>query len=163
MLEIAKVGSVSILSPMQIRTLLPSEADEAADLFIEVFSADPWREDWRKIDAERRIGELMAIPSMIALAAWRESRLLGFAIGIAEQQSEGKCLIIREFCVSSSERRKGIGLTLLAAIEGRCREEKIELVGLSTQQSSPGFSFYRKQGFSRVDEEVYMIKKIENT
>lgn len=148
---------------MQIKELSPSEVEKAARLFIDVFAADPWCEEWLEADAQRRIAELMATPAAIALAASADNHILGFAIGAVEQQSKGRCLIIREFCVSSAERRKGLGKRLLTAIEEHCRDQGIELIGLSTQKGAPAFMFYEDQGYSGVDGEIYMTKRLRGS
>lgn len=81
-----------------------------------------------------------------SFAAYEASRLIGFII--AEKRDWNNTCYISQLTVAASQRRKGTGAQLMAAMIAHARTLKVRLLELETQNTNvPAVNFYLKQGF----------------
>ncbi len=62
-----------------------------------------------------------------------------------------KKLKINEFAVAPTAQKKGIGSRALKELQKWAKKEKFSSVLLTTDQKSPAFWFYQKNGFKKTD------------
>lgn len=82
--------------------------NDYAELFVAVFNSDPWNDSWTKETAVIRIENMMKTNTFIGKAIYSETDLKGIIWGQKEQYYNGIHFQIQEFCVKSTEQKKGM-------------------------------------------------------
>lgn len=88
-----------------------------ARLFVEVFGAPPWNEQWTVAAAQTRLTEIVQTPGSFGLVARSEGADIAFVLGCTETYNDGKGFFVKEMCVAPSRQRLGVGTALLGELE----------------------------------------------
>jgi aminoglycoside 6'-N-acetyltransferase I len=135
--------------------LLPA----CARLFVGVFNSPPWNESWEAEIVELRLTEFFHSAGFYGLVAFEGDEAMGFVLGHAEQWDKSKHFNLREMCVAAHSQRKGLGQSLIEALQTQLAEQGVEQIYLLTARSSPAQSFYEKCGFTVSSRMVLMAKR----
>jgi ribosomal protein S18 acetylase RimI-like enzyme len=103
---------------------------------------------------------LLSHPDILLWVAGQDRSVDGFLLCYVQYlwHAPARELMLYEIGVRSSERRKGIGRALVAAMENWMREQKI--VDVWVPADNPGaVAFYNACGFTRDDEQPVMLSK----
>lgn len=117
-----------------------------ARLFVEVFTAEPWREPWTEATASARLREVDDTPGALGVVC-RGRAALAFAAGYAESSYSGKVFYLKEMCVHRAWQRRGVGGQLLDFLQAELAKEHVRHVYLLTRAESPAAAFYAGSGF----------------
>ena len=97
--------------------------------------SEQFLEDYRRV-----------IEQGLSFGAFDGGSLIGLAI--AEREDWNRSLMVREFRVAASHRRRGIGRQLMDRISSRARSQGFRTVVCETQNTNvPAIDFYRRVGF----------------
>ncbi|WP_334190531.1 ribosomal protein S18-alanine N-acetyltransferase [Noviherbaspirillum sp.] len=107
----------------------------------------------------RRVANSIADRSTNVAVVRHEHRLAGFAI-MKYAESEAHILLL---AVHPDQRRKGVGLALLAWLEATARVAGIDLIRLEVRAGNAGaIAFYRQSGFREMHQRKRYYQGIED-
>ncbi|HEM4129053.1 TPA: GNAT family N-acetyltransferase [Streptococcus suis] len=146
---------------MKLKELCFSDTEMVKQLFLSVFSQEPWNDDWSDEEQlNRYIGDLLAHPRALCFGLFDQGKLLGLSLGYIRYWYEGTEYRIEELCISRDYQGQGHGASFLADIEKQLADRKIVHILLQTERNLPAYFFYKKCGFRALEEDVTMFKKV---
>ncbi|WP_105157574.1 GNAT family N-acetyltransferase [Streptococcus suis] len=146
---------------MELKELCFSDMEMVKELFLSVFSQDPWNDDWSDEEQlDRYIGDLLGHPRALGFGLFDQEKLIGLSLGYIRYWYEGTEYRIEEFCISRDYQGQGLGASFLADIEKQLADRKIVHFLLQTERNLPAYFFYQKYGFRTLEEDVTMVKKV---
>ncbi|NQJ67958.1 GNAT family N-acetyltransferase [Streptococcus suis] len=146
---------------MELKELTLADIEMVKQLFLSVFSQEPWNDDWSDEEQlDRYIGDLLEHPRALCFGLIDQDSLIAISIGNIRYWYEGTEYRIEELCIARDYQGRGIGQDFLKRIEEQLVERKIVHILLQTERNLPAFSFYEKCGFRALEEDVTMVKKV---
>ncbi|HEM3165039.1 TPA: GNAT family N-acetyltransferase [Streptococcus suis 92-1191] len=146
---------------MELKELCFSDMEMVKELFLSVFSQEPWNDDWSDEEQlDRYIGDLLAHPRALCFGLFDQDKLIALSLGYIRYWYEGTEYRIEEFCISRDYQGQGLGASFLADIEKQLADRKIVHIFLQTERNLPAYFFYQKYGFRALEEDVTMVKKV---
>lgn len=146
---------------IEYKEMTPEHIEEMADLFVEAFNAEPWREEWTKDTASKRLQQMINVEDFYGLCAYAEEEMCGMILGCMEQYYDGIVFQIREFCVKNTQRGQGTGGRIYQEFEKRLKTMGITEINLVTTRGQYTEHFYHKQGIEGYAEMLVMRKKLK--
>lgn len=134
--------------------------EEIAELYVNAFNCEPWNDKWTIKSASKRISQMINCEGFDGLLAYEDEKLVGMIIGNHEYYYDAMLFQIKEFCVDSKVKGKGIGSKLLDKFMERLKAKGIDRVILLTLRSDKTEGFYKKHKFQSFDNMVMMGRKI---
>lgn len=144
-----------------MRTLGISDRAAVTRLFRDVFTKEPWNDDWsdrKQLDAY--IEDLTGQNNSLTLGCFERGRLAGLSMGHVKHWHTGTEYLIDEFCVDPSSQGRGVGTEFLRLIENYLKERGIHHIFLLTDRTVPAYDFYRKMGFTELKDSVSFVKTL---
>lgn len=84
--------------------------EEAAIIFTDVFSSDPWNEPWSLHSSYKRLLDISNTLGYIGIGYFNSNnQMIGFIVGNAEQWADSMNFSINEICVLTNVQTNGIG------------------------------------------------------
>lgn len=146
---------------LEISTYTSKDLDDCVDLYLEVFSSDPWFDDWKSRDQVRNyLKELMKNPVFKGYVVYSKDKLLAVCLGHKRSWWSGKEYFIDELFVSNEIQGRGLGTYLLDYVVDMLNMEDCTRLTLLTNRNFPAEKFYLKNGFDIKTERLVMIKEI---
>ncbi|HEM3569456.1 GNAT family N-acetyltransferase [Streptococcus suis] len=146
---------------MKLKELTVADLEMVKQLFLSVFSQEPWNDDWSDEEQlDRYIGDLLAHSRALCFGLFDQEKLIGLSLGYIRYWYEGTEYRIDELCISRDYRGQGHGASLLDDIEKQLADRKIVHILLQTERNLSAYSFYKKCGFRSLEEDVTMVKKV---
>lgn len=138
-----------------------NDLDKCAELYLRVFSAEPWYDDWTSQDQVRKyLEELIFNPAFEGFLVFEDDELVAACLGRRRSWWMGKELFIEEFYVANEKQGRGIGSTLMNYMQEYLRQEGYGRFVLLTNQGIPAQEFYTKNGFYLNSERICMVKEL---
>ena len=147
----------------ELRELSPADREPIKALFLSVFSAPPWNDDWSapgQLDAY--IADLTENRNSLTLGFFAGDRLVALAMGHIRHWFQGTEYTIDELCVARDRQGQGVGSRFLEAVEQHLGERGIYRVFLQTDRGVPAYRFYQRRGFTELTEHVSFAKELPN-
>ncbi|HFI0451566.1 TPA: GNAT family N-acetyltransferase [Streptococcus suis] len=146
---------------MELKELTVADMEMVKQLFLSVFSQEPWNDDWSDEEQlDRYLGDLLSHPRALCFGLIDQDMLIALSLGHIRYWYEGTEYRIEELCISRDYQGRGIGQDFLKRIEEQLAERRIVHILLQTERNFPAFSFYEKCGFRALEEDVTMVKKV---
>ncbi|HEM3717354.1 TPA: GNAT family N-acetyltransferase [Streptococcus suis] len=146
---------------MELKELTLADMEMVKQLFLSVFSQEPWNDDWSDEEQlDRYLGDLLSHPRALCFGLIDQDMLIALSLGHIRYWYEGTEYRIEELCISRDYQGRGIGQAFLKRIEEQLAERSIIHILLQTERNLPAFSFYEKCGFRALEEDVTMVKKV---
>lgn len=133
-----------------------SMLQECIDLYQDVFSREPWLENSDRDDVERLFLNFMDGNKFIGYVGKSSDRIIDVSIGFLKPWIKGEEYYIDQFYVDYNSQRKGIGTLFLGKIKECLKEIDVHAIILATEKGYPSFEFYKKNGFSPIDDLCFM-------
>ena len=133
-----------------------------SELFVEVFCAPPWNEEWNANLAYERLVLIFRSYEFCGFLAIEEQTPVGAIFSRLMSFKGEKELEIIEMYVSPSNQRNGVGSQLIRRAERYARENDIKNLVLLTDKNTYAKVFYSKVGFSPYPENLLMGKGIQS-
>jgi aminoglycoside 6'-N-acetyltransferase I len=146
--------------PMIFRDIEGKDLPELLLIYVDVFTASPWNENWQYEDVISRLEWLYDTKGFIGIAAESTQGIAGSILGIMQPTKDMNSFQIREFFVRPALQSKGIGEKLISKLEHRLKTENVGTVSLVTMLGSAAMNFYIKNGYFEERNIVSMIKNI---
>ncbi|HFU3725249.1 TPA: GNAT family N-acetyltransferase [Streptococcus suis] len=146
---------------MELKELTLADMEMVKELFLSVFSQEPWNDDWSDEEQlDRYLGDLLSHPRALCFGLLDQGSLIALSLGRIRYWYEGTEYRIEELCIARNYQGRGIGQAFLKRIEEQLVERKIVHILLQTERTLPAFFFYEKCGFHALEEDVTMFKKV---
>lgn len=130
-------------------------------LFVEVFSGEPWNDDWSdRAQLRAYMLDIMGYPNSLSFALHDGAHLVGAALGSIIHWYTGTEYYVREFFVHSGRQRAGLGSFLLRSIEEDLGERGLKSIVLNTERTLPAYRFYVQNGFVEASETRFLHKDL---
>ena len=130
-----------------------------AALFVRVFRAPPYREEWDFPVAHRYLGDLMlGAASLGYVVPGPDGTAAGFIVGACHGVVRA---IVHEIAVDERFRGRGIGSALLDRFIGEAGRQGVRTVELLARRDMPAFRFYRRRGFRTPRRVTLLIRSLE--
>ncbi len=142
------------------------QLDESAaaiitELFVSVFTKEPWNDDWSdENQLQLYIHDLIGQKNSLTFGLYEETELIGISMGHVRHWHTGTEYYIDELCISTLKQGKGIGTLFINEIEKACKELDLMHIFLLTENNVPAYEFYKKQKFSECKNNVAFAKKL---
>lgn len=133
-----------------------SMLQECIDLYQDVFSKEPWYENSDRKDIERLFLNFMDNNKFIGYVGKSNNKIVAVTIGFLKPWIQGEEYYIDQFYVDYSSQGKGIGTCFLNKIKEHLIGIDIHAIILSTEKGYPSYGFYKKNGFSEIDDLCFL-------
>ena len=146
---------------MELRRLTGKDRELITALFVDVFTNEPWNDDWSDTEQlDAYIADLTGQSYSLTLGYFDGERIVGLSMGYIKHWYSGTEYIINEFCVDRQLQGKGIGSSFMKAVEAYLSENGIRQIFLLTDKNVPAYSFYQHNGFTELTCNVSFAKRI---
>lgn len=149
---------------MELKQLSVRDRDIITNLFKDVFTHEPWNDDWS--DAEQLnayIADLTGQSYSLTLGYFDGDRLAALSMGYIKHWYTGTEYYIDELCVDRQRQGQGIGTAFLNAMEPFLLEKGICQIFLQTGKDVPAYAFYTHRGFRELEGHVSFAKRIDGS
>ncbi|MCR5600872.1 MAG: GNAT family N-acetyltransferase [Ruminococcus sp.] len=144
----------------EIRRLGADDIDIIKELFISVFTSEPWFDDWSDpVQLNSYILDLIGNNNSLSLGLYEHNVLVGLALGYIMHWFAGTEYYIHEFCVKTEKQGKGLGSEFMRLIDEYVRGLDVDHIFLQTDRSLPAFDFYVKNGFRELEGHVSLVRR----
>ena len=144
---------------MEELLVIPYESSmlqECIDLYQEVFSKEPWLENSDRHDVERYFLNFMDSNKFVGYVVTANGKIIAVSIGFLKPWIKGEEYYIDQFYVDYNSQGKGIGTFFLSRIRDQLKELDINAIILATEKEFPSYNFYKKNGFSQLDDLCFL-------
>ncbi|MCI8483333.1 MAG: GNAT family N-acetyltransferase [Lachnospiraceae bacterium] len=146
---------------MELVKLNISDKKEIKNFFREVFTKEPWNDDWSDEEQlECYIVDLIGNKNSLTLAYFDGDKLAALAMGHIRHWYSATEYYIDELCVKTQLQGQGIGGKFINAVEKYLKEHGIGAIFLLTEKNVPAYEFYKKHGFEEHKNNVAFGKWI---
>ena len=145
----------------EFRRIGTGEAEEVKALFLSVFTAEPWKDDWsnqEQLDAYIR--DLTGQSNSLTYGLYEDGALIGLSMGNIKHWFTGTEYYIDEFCIRPDRQGRGLGTLFLKEIEKAIKALGLTQIFLQTESTVPAYDFYQKNGFCELKEHVSFAKRL---
>lgn len=146
---------------VKVRDYQPGDLDECVTLYVRVFGAPPWDEQWDPADARIHLEQDTGTPGALGLVALDEAQIVGVLLGVEKRTSTGVAFMITELYVDAAMQRHGVGAALMNALVKRLKARGIHTIALLTSWSAPVSAFYHKQGFVEIPDARFLLRDLD--
>ena len=144
--------------------LSETELTDICTLFREIFTAEPWNDDWSDDDQLRAyVIDIIGNRNSLALGLYENGELAGLSLGTVMHWYMGTNYYIIEFGIRPDCQGRGLGTEFLGLIEKYILDSGISCLFLQTERNMPAYDFYRKNGFDLLDGHVSLAKFLNQT
>lgn len=138
-----------------------SEIQTVKELFISVFTIEPWNDDWSdKKQLDLYLFDLMGQSNSLTYGLFENDELIAVSMGYTKHWYTGTEYCIDELCVRKDKQGKGVGALFVSEIEEDMEKLGLVQIFLQTENNVPAYDFYKKNGFCELNEHVSFAKQI---
>ena len=149
------------MTKYRFKQLDESAAAIIKELFVSVFTAEPWNDDWsNENQLDLYIHDLIGQNNSLTFGLYEGAELIGISMGHIKHWYTGTEYYIDELCISTSQQGKGVGTLFVSEIEKACKELGLTHIFLLTEKNVPAFTFYKKQQFYELKNSVAFAKEL---
>lgn len=148
---------------MKISPLTEGHYTALRELFLEVFTASPWFDEWAdEKQLDLYLSDLLDNANSLSIGLFDEqNKLIGGSLGYTFNWWQGKEYFIKEFFISKDDQNKGAGTQFLNKIASLLKDQGISHLTLMTDKDVPAYHFYQKNGFTEQKHSAFFAKKID--
>ena len=145
---------------MILRSIQEKDIEACAALYAQVFSSEPWDENWSEGAARERLLHFYHSNGFCGVLAEQDG-VVGFSLGNIEPFYSGSIFYLREMCRKANMSKMGVGHKVLAELERELLHQEVQDVYLITDRAIPASDFYQKNGFNHSDQMGFYAKHIK--
>ena len=140
----------------QIRNIREDDIPQLADLFVAVFNAPPWSQDWKKEWAYERLSIIHKSYRFYGCLVETENVPVAAILSRVGSFMGELELEVLEMFVSNSRQREGLGGVLLDELKSHAKTDGISCLVLQTGRDTFAKDFYLKYGFEAHENNLLM-------
>lgn len=143
------------------RRLEQNDLSAIKELFVSVFSKEPWNDDWSdEHQLCSYLFDLTGQSNSLTFGLYEAEELVALSMGRVKHWYSGTEYCIDELCVKTERQGQGIGALFISEIENACKQLEFTHLFLLTENNVPAFHFYQKQNFSQLKSNAAFVKKL---
>lgn len=147
---------------VEIFAITQDDLRECAALYCEAFTGEPWNEPWHIQKAYDRLNSFLASEGFVGLMAVVSGEIVGIVVGNIEPFVPLDVCYVRDICVKSGWRHRGVGTTLIDKLHGRLRSSGIGRAYLLAGKGR-GTEFYVGLGYQYDETMEVMCLNLDGT
>ena len=149
---------------MEVREICLAHVKEISQLFNEIFSREPWNDEWNEEDLSIYMHDLVGNRLSLSIGLYDGDQLIGIALGRIKHWYNGREFWIDEFGIMTDEQSKGLGTQFMDLVVDYTKKRGIDRIMLITERefsatlmSTPDLKEYY---YRDIEEEfkVYALK-----
>lgn len=144
---------------VHIEKMMSEHIEECVDLFIDVFTREPWNDVY---DSREQVVQFfenhIANNYFVGYMMKNADEVIAMSLGSKKPWIKGMEYYIDQFCVKADYQRHGIGGRFLELIEKNIHANGMNAIILNTEKGFPSEKFYLKNGFCSFEELVILAK-----
>ncbi len=146
-----------------LKKLTSKDSETIKELFNDVFTNEPWNDDWSDhVQLQRYIEDLTGNVNSLTLGLYDgNDELVGLSLGSIIHWCTGTEYYIYEFCIRRDKQGRGLGTEFLNLIEGYVKPLNITHIYLQTERTVPAYGFYQKNGFVELQDHASLFKEFK--
>jgi len=144
---------------MKIRKARKEDLKKIDEIFREEYSKFPYNEKWTKEKSLTKLKEYLKYNLIFVIE--NSKGILGFLIGHIDIWDKGNEGFIDEVVVSRKFQGKGYGKLLMNFIIKYFDRKNCKNLRLMSNPKSIAFKIYKKMGFNKSKNLIYMTKKLK--
>jgi aminoglycoside 6'-N-acetyltransferase I len=149
---------VGVNSMLEFKKFENSYLDECTNLFLNVYSVEPWNDKWESFEQARDyLLEFISNPVFSGYIACNDSKIIGVCLGHKRSWWSGKSYYMNEFFVDNDLQGQGIGTQFMNYIKKNLIEQGIKGIVLITEKDIPAEMFYKKNNFQVSQSNIFMV------
>lgn len=129
---------------------------ECIDLYIDVFSKEPWFEENNLEEVERYFLNFYESNKFIGYVIKKEEKIIGVSIGFLKPWIKGEEYYIDQYYIDFNYQGVGIGSFFMKEIRKNLAERGVHAIILATEKQFPSFRFYIKNGFTNLEDLCFL-------
>jgi aminoglycoside 6'-N-acetyltransferase I len=139
-----------------------TDLETCVRIYVEAFNAPPLNYSFlTKEKAERYLRDLTRTPGFLGYVFLQEGAMTAFCFGKLDNYFEGTMFEVEELAVIPELHRSGVGSEVMGLLETKLAGYGVSAVSLNTSKQLPAFSFYLKNGYEELPENVTLMKWLE--
>lgn len=148
---------------MHISLLKEEQYEQFKQLFLDVFSNEPWFDKWDSDEQlDQYMKELTGNNNSLALVLYDENgEMVAGSVGYVYSWWQGREYFIKEFFVTRHKQNQGVGSIFIERINEYLKNEDIKYISLTTDRGTPAYDFYQKNKFNELKDNVFLFRKID--
>ncbi|MCC4046177.1 GNAT family N-acetyltransferase [Enterococcus gallinarum] len=141
---------------LSMRELTEKDLKEAVEMYIAVFSAEPWNDQLTVPQITEYVSSMMAMNTYIGycLTDSLTNEKIGYSLGFIKPWYQGKEYVIDTFLIAGKHQGQGFGSAFLEMIKEELAKKGIPTILLDTEEKMPAADFYKKNGFKPLTDNV---------
>ena len=144
-----------------IKALSEENIPEIECLFLDVFTHDPWNDDWSNKDQLRNyLIDIISNKNSLTLGLYNNDKIKGLSLGNIIHWCSGTEYYIREFFINREDQNKGFGSIFINQIQDYLIGNGIKAMILSTEIGTPAYDFYIKNDFKELEKTRFFYKSL---
>ena len=133
--------------------------DDVLRLYVDAFTSPPLNYSFvTKAKAERYIKDMTRTPCFLGYVYPDEERITAFIFGVVDNYFIGTLYEIMELAVEPSLQRVGVGSKVMSLLESKLKGLGVDAISLNTSRHLPAYSFYKKNSYTEMEENVNLTK-----
>ena len=146
------------MSDIRIDRILTADTlDKCAEILVEAYNAEPWKDHWTKDIALDKLTTYYNTPKFIGWTASSKGQIIGCCVGNIEPYFTGDYYYLKDMFVMPTSQKQGIGAKFMTTIKQHLDSIDVKMIILFTGQQHFPFTFYLKSGFTEMDGMRMMI------
>lgn len=147
---------------IELRVLGMKEIEQIKVFFAEVFTKEPWNDDWSdQNQLHAYIMDLIGNVNSLTLGLFDNDEMVGLSMGHIKHWYRGTEYCIDELCIKTEVQGKGYGKKFVGKIEEHLKSIGLKAIFLQTDENAPAYHFYKKMGFLELKGHVSFVKDVE--
>ncbi|MCL1885147.1 MAG: GNAT family N-acetyltransferase [Defluviitaleaceae bacterium] len=139
-----------------------TDLEMCVKVYVEAFNAPPLNYNFlTEAKAERYLKDMTKTPGFLGYTYWVEGEMAAFCFGILDNYFEGTMFEVEELAVVAQKHRSGVGSEVMRLLEIKLAGYGVSAVSLNTSRELPAFSFYLKNGYEELPENVTLMKWLQ--
>ena len=153
---------------MEVREICLAHVKEISQLFNEIFSREPWNDEWSEEDLSIYMHDLVGNRLSLSIGLYDGNQLIGIALGRIKHWYNGREFWIDEFGIMTDEQSKGLGSQFMDLVVDYTKKRGIDRIMLITEREFPATLMstpdLKEHYYREIEEEFkdYALKLLED-
>lgn len=134
-----------------VATFEQKHISECVQLYQKVFQQEPWNDNDSNEAVTEYFRNFIKSDMFMGHVAFYENKIIALSVGFIKPWVKGLEYYIDQFCVDTDLQCKGIGSEFLLHIKRELIKKGINNIFLLTNRQFPSYKFYKKNGFTELE------------
>ncbi|MCJ8312892.1 MAG: GNAT family N-acetyltransferase [Saccharospirillaceae bacterium] len=145
---------------MIITPITTQHLNNISGLYVNVFKAPPWNENWEQQWALERLTNIFHCPNFKGFIIEQDSVIIGSIMGRGTTFQGKKEFEICELFIVPTKQGLGFGSALYDHLLAELNIQGYKIITLLTSRKVPALDFYTNKSFKKSDDIVFMFKQV---